>query len=217
MQKDTFANNTIILICLLFYQLSGNALKRGHIIAYQGLNQPTDYLELEDNGCTAYRIKWKQHDYIENTFPAFDTAIANGADILHFNIHNTTDNEFVVFHDWTLECRTNGTGITSEKEYDYLQKLDIGYGYQIQGTNEHPFRGKGIGLMPTLDTVISRHPKTQLLINMKTDQPAAVNNLIAYIQNLSEKKRSLLSFIGSDSVVSPVRNMFPKTRIISKW
>ena len=33
-------------------------------------------------------------------------AFAAGADIVELDIHPTTDGQFAVFHDWTLDCRT---------------------------------------------------------------------------------------------------------------
>lgn len=39
----------------------------------------------------------------ENSIPAFHTAIEHGADGLEFDIHLTSDNKFVCFHDDTLE------------------------------------------------------------------------------------------------------------------
>ena len=50
-----------------------------------------------------------------------------GADILEFDIHPTTDGRFAVFHDWTLECRTDGRGVTREHSMAALKRLDIGY------------------------------------------------------------------------------------------
>ena len=60
-----------------------------------------------------------------------------------------------MFHDWTLDCRTDGQGVTREHSMAYLKKLDIGYGYTADGGKTFPFRGKGIGLMPTLDEVLA--------------------------------------------------------------
>jgi glycerophosphoryl diester phosphodiesterase len=39
-----------------------------------------------------------------------------------------------------------------------LKKLDIGYGYTADGGKTYPFRGKAIGLMPTLTEVLQAFP-----------------------------------------------------------
>ena len=36
-------------------------------------------------------------------------AFAAGADIVEFDVHPTSDGQFAVFHDWTLDCRTAAT------------------------------------------------------------------------------------------------------------
>lgn len=62
------------------------------------------------------------------------------ADTIELDIHSTTDGKIVVFHDWTLECRTNETGVTQEQTFDFLRSLDIGYGYTSDNHATHPFR-----------------------------------------------------------------------------
>ena len=55
----------------------------------------------------------------------------------------------------------------------YLKKLDIGYGYTSDGGKSFPFRGKGVGLMPTLAEVLEAFPKARLLINVKSRDATA--------------------------------------------
>ena len=38
-----------------------------------------------------------------------------------------------------------------EASMSYLRTLDIGYGHTADGGKTFPFRGKGVGLMPSLD------------------------------------------------------------------
>jgi len=51
-------------------------------------------------------------------------AFAAGADIVEFDIHPTTDGHFAVFHDWTLDWRTDGRGVTRERTLAELKALD---------------------------------------------------------------------------------------------
>ena len=75
--------------------------------------------------CTATRIFPPAHDFLENTLPSMEAAFNNGADIVEFDIHPTTDGHFAVLHDWTLDCRTNGTGVTREHSLAELKGLDV--------------------------------------------------------------------------------------------
>lgn len=90
-----------------------------------------------------------------------------GADIVEIDVHLTADNVFAVFHDWTLDCRTNGTGVTHEQDIARLQTLDVGYRID-DGTGTFPLRGQAVGLMPTLDSVFEKNMDGQFLINFKS-------------------------------------------------
>ena len=51
----------------------------------------------------------------------------------------------VVFHDWTLDCRTDGTAPVRDKTLAELKRLDVGYGYTADGGKTFPLRGRGVG------------------------------------------------------------------------
>jgi glycerophosphoryl diester phosphodiesterase len=53
-----------------------------------------------------------------------------------------------------------------------LKILDVGYGYTADGGKTFPFRGKGVGLMPSLAEVLQTFPGRRLLINVKSNDPA---------------------------------------------
>ena len=77
--------------------------------------------------------------FLHREYPALDARrFAAGADIVELDVHPTTDGHFAVFHDWTLDCRTDGHGGTREHSLAELKKLDIGHGYTADGGR--PFR-----------------------------------------------------------------------------
>ena len=77
---------------------------------------------------TALRIYPPTHTYIENTISSMQAAFDAGAQIVEIDIHPTIDGQFAVFHDWMLDCRTNGKGRTRDFAMADLKKLDLGYG-----------------------------------------------------------------------------------------
>ncbi len=79
-------------------------------------------------------------DYLENTIRSMRAGFEAGADIVEIDVHHTTDNEFAVFHDWTLDCRTNGHGVTRGHTMAELKRFDIGYGYTSDSGKTFPFR-----------------------------------------------------------------------------
>jgi glycerophosphoryl diester phosphodiesterase len=137
------------------------------LISHRGVHQTFPLDNLENDTCTAKIIDSPTHGFLENTIDSISEAFKYGADIVEIDIHPTTDNQLAVFHDWTLDCRTNARGITHEQSMTNLKKLDIGAGYTADGGKTYPFRGKAIGLMPTLTEVLQAFPDRKLAINQK--------------------------------------------------
>ncbi|MGD9477149.1 glycerophosphodiester phosphodiesterase family protein [Shinella sp. G-2] len=138
------------------------------LLAHRGAHQTFGHEGVENDTCTAALIDPPVHGFLENTLAGMEAAFAAGADVVEIDVHLTPDGKFAVFHDWTLDCRTDGTGVTEETDSAALKRLDIGYGYTADGGRTYPFRGKGVGLMPMLDEVFAANPAGRLLINFKS-------------------------------------------------
>jgi glycerophosphoryl diester phosphodiesterase len=141
-------------------------------------------------------------------------AFAFGAGIVEFDVHRTTDDRFAVFHDWTLDCRTNGSGVTREHSLDSLQALDIGYGYTADGGQTYPFRGRGIGLMPSLNEVLSTFPDRPLLIDVKSQDPNEGALLADRLADLPPERREQIMVYGGGRAVRVIRERLPRIQTI---
>lgn len=64
--------------------------------------------------------------YPENTLPAFEAAIAMGADMVELDVQLSSDKEVVVFHDEKLSRCTNARGKICDYTMTQLNKLDAG-------------------------------------------------------------------------------------------
>jgi glycerophosphoryl diester phosphodiesterase len=62
----------------------------------------------------------------ENTLPAFEQALAQGAAALELDVQMTADHRIVVIHDRTLERTTSGTGRVEHTTWSRLRLLDAG-------------------------------------------------------------------------------------------
>src|ERR1051325_1820655 len=185
----------IAALAAAIYLTNTNLLARHHdgqavLLAHRGIAQRFDERDLKNDTCTAARMLPPTHEYLENTIDSMRAGFAAGADIVELDIHPTTDGEFAVFHDWTLDCRTDGHGVTREHSMAYLKKLDIGYGYTADGGKTFPFRGKGIGLMPTLAEVLEAFPQKRLLINVKSRDASEGEKLAAVLNKLPVERRA---------------------------
>ena len=81
-------------------------------------------------------------------------ALDLGAKHFEFDVQITSDNKYVVFHDYTLERTSNGKGKLSDKTLLELKKLDIGSWYSEEFSGEQ---------IMTLKELIEFFPKTETL------------------------------------------------------
>jgi glycerophosphoryl diester phosphodiesterase len=186
------------------------------LLAHRGLAQTFDLDGVTGDTCTATRIHAPAHPYLENTLASMAAAFRAGAAIVEFDIHPTTDGHFAVFHDWTLDCRTDGTGVTREHSLAELKALDLGYGYTADGGQTFPFRGKGAGLMPSLDEVLARFPDQRFLVHIKSNDPREGEQLAARLADLSPAARARLIVYGGDLPVAVARQRLADVPTMSR-
>lgn len=97
--------------------------------------------------------------YPENTLPAFEAAVASGADMIELDITLTADGHFMVIHDDTLSRTTSAQGFVGNLRKNELQQLDAGKW----------FGGGGVSTpIPSIDEVLDRiGGRIQLNIEVK--------------------------------------------------
>jgi glycerophosphoryl diester phosphodiesterase len=168
------------------------------LIAHRGVHQTFPRDGLDNDTCTAERIYPPEHAYIENTLQSMNAAFAAGADIVELDVHPTTDGQFAVLHDWTIDCRTEGTGETRSHDMAYLKTLDIGYGYTADGGATYPLRGTGVGQMPELKEVLSAMPDRQFLVNFKSREQREGDMLAALVAEHPQWRGAIWGAYGGD-------------------
>ncbi len=197
-----FLNNTALLVS------PGSGKPK--LLAHRGLAQTFGSDGVKADTCTAERIHAPQHPFLENTIVSMRRAFELGAEMVELDIHPTTDGQFAVFHDWTVDCRTDGKGVTREHSLAALKALDIAYGYTADGGQTFPFRGKGIGLLPSLDEVLSAFPGKRLLIHIKSNDPGEGDLLARRLGALDAEQLGRLSVYGGERPVDIVRERLPQ-------
>ncbi|SDC95516.1 glycerophosphoryl diester phosphodiesterase [Paenibacillus sp. UNCCL117] len=208
------------LLVFIFVNNSSLLRKQRHddplLLAHRGLGQTFAVEGIENDTCTAERIYEPEHPYLENTIPSMEAAFEAGADIVEIDVHITKDNQFAIFHDWTLDCRTNVEGVTRDYTMAELRKVDIGYGYTADGGATYPFRGKGVGMMPSLTEILGHFPDKQLLIDVKSNDLEEGKRLAEYLSKLPKKQQDLLAVYGGDVPVAALKEEMPEMRVMSK-
>ncbi|ADD42132.1 glycerophosphodiester phosphodiesterase family protein [Stackebrandtia nassauensis] len=186
------------------------------LLAHRGMSQTFDMSGVDSDTCTAERINEPRHDYLENTIRSMKAAFDAGADQVELDVQMTKDDQFAVFHDWELDCRTEASGKTRDLTMAQLRKLDIGYGYTADGGKTFPFRGKGVGMMPSLDEVFDEFGSQELLLHIKSDDPAEGELLAKRLSTLSDKRLRAITVYGGDKPIAALREKMPKLRVMSK-
>ena len=186
------------------------------LLAHRGVHQTYRAEGLTAQSCTATMIEAPRHEFIENTLASMRAAFDAGAEMVEFDIHPTRDGQFAVFHDWTLDCRTNGRGVVRERTLAELKALDISYGYTADGGMTFPLRGKGVGLMPSLDEVLAAFPGKSFLIHIKSNDPAEGEKLAQRLRQLPFEQRNSLAVYGGDQPIATLRGHLPEMITMSK-
>jgi glycerophosphoryl diester phosphodiesterase len=187
-------------------------LPRGRLIvvANRGIGQTFDHDGADDSTCTARRIHADADNiYIENTLPSIYRAISLGADALALQVQRTRDGRIMVFHDSSLDCRTNGHGPVRDHSLAELKRLDVGYGYSPDGGRTFPLRGRGIGFMPTVEEVLREVPLSRIVFAFESRDPADADALVAAFRRAGVAIDGKYGFFGDPAVAARMRKLAP--------
>ena len=186
------------------------------VLAHRGVHQTYHREGLTSRTCTAERMYPPANPFLENTIPSMAASFAAGATAVEVDVHPTTDGEFAVFHDWTLECRTDGRGVTRRQSMAYLRTLDLGYGYTADGGRTFPFRGRGVGMMKTLHEVLAAFPGRTILINIKSGDPTESERLVRYLRERGHPVDERLWVFAEGAAHDRLRVLAPRARVDSR-
>ncbi len=184
------------------------------VLAHRGVTQTTSQ-DLGPQGCVARAIDPPRHEFVENTIASIREAFRLGADGVEIDVHPTVDGEFVVFHDWTLDCATNGSGVTRERDSTHIRSLDPAYFYTADNGRTYPLRGKWTGQIPLLSTVLDTFADEMFLINIKSNDGAEGDALARYLTTRGHATKRI-SVYGGDEPVARLRAAAPQVRGLSR-
>lgn len=216
-----FLKRTALALALVFFlMMTVNSplfapQPKGYVrlIAHRGAYQLYSHAKLGRDTCTATRIYPPTHLYHENTLAGIAQARRLGAQMVEIDIAPTKDGKIAVFHDWTLDCRTNGKGNVRDHTMAELKALDATYGYTADDGKTFPFRGQGVGRIPELGEVLAAFPDTPLLFNFKSKDAAEADLLAAALKAAGRDPVARRDgfYAGNEAgPVTRIRALYPK-------
>jgi glycerophosphoryl diester phosphodiesterase len=102
----------------------------------------------------------------ENTMPAFQLALQQGADAIELDVRLTADGVPVVLHDAALDRTTDHRGLLRNHTLAELREIDAGARCTMDGGRTFPFR-QGAIRIPTLADVLRGFPEVPVLVEIK--------------------------------------------------
>ena len=140
----------------------------------------------------------------ENTFAAFDHAVALGVDAIECDVHLSRDGEVVVIHDATLERTTDASGPVSARSAAELARIDAAF--RFGSADGHPFRGRGFGV-PRLAELLERIT-IPIIVEIKGNQPPVADTVLGVIADAKAIDRVIIGGF-STAVLERVRRVNP--------
>jgi glycerophosphoryl diester phosphodiesterase len=139
----------------------------------------------------------------ENTLPAFERALAQGAAILETDVHVTRDGALVLIHDDELGRTTDGQGRIAERTLAELRALDAGHRFDPAGEGAFPFRGKGFRI-PTLEEAFERFPGVRWNLELKEHRRDLIEATASTVRRFGCEDRVLLA-AAEDAIMADLR------------
>ena len=122
----------------------------------------------------------------ENTFAAFERAVALGAGFIETDIRLTRDARFVAMHDEMLDRTTNGRGEVQDHTLAELRELDTGHWF------DREFNGQRI---PTLDEILEFGKRHDVVFYLEVKYDTAMgmhHALVAELRRAESAARTIV-------------------------
>ena len=144
----------------------------------------------------------------ENTLPAYEWALAQGADVLETDVRLSRDGTLFMFHDDSLSRITQSSGLLLNASDEDLHALDAAYHFTDESGQSQ--RDSGVSLI-TLEELFTRFPDVPINIDIKDNLKQAVTETARLIEAFD---RFALTTVGSfhSDVIVHLREVAPLVR-----
>lgn len=119
----------------------------------------------------------------QNTLPAFQKAVEQGADMIEIDVHTTSDSELVVIHNSAVEGLTDGTGAVADMTLRQIKALDAAVGRHA---------GQGPVRIPTLQEALQFVKQAGIEVNVEI-KSAQIDSVIECVRSLGLESVTMVS------------------------
>ena len=134
----------------------------------------------------------------ENTIPAFEEAVRQGAEYLETDTQLTRDGIAVLQHDEDLMSTAGDKRRIGELTYDELSEIDVGAMFTSDGGETFPFKGKGFRV-PTLEEFLIRFKDRRINLEIKDGTVSSARVVLKMLQKHKVEDNYLLASTGPDA------------------
>ena len=140
----------------------------------------------------------------ENTIPAFERALAQGADVLESDIHLTHDGVPVLIHDAIVDRVTDASGSVADFTADELRRFDAGCHFSPDGGQTHPYRNRDVRI-PRLEEAFRLFPDTRFNLEFKAPGSRLID---ATLELVAKHRREAITLVtaGDDGIMAELRD-----------
>lgn len=137
---------------------------------------------------------------VENTLPAFESAICAGADVLEMDVQLSADREVVVFHDRDGERLAGDARAVSDCTWEQLAQWRLRVSRDGSSVGQKAGQPAKSGLMCRFDQVLDAFPGVALNVDIKGHGAALVNGVLDRIQAHAAWQNILLTSFSTRTV-----------------
>lgn len=122
----------------------------------------------------------------ENTLPAFEQALRDGATHLELDVHRTADGQILVHHDATGLRMAGVDRAVEDCSFAEIQTWDVGRGFKHGALN-------AVYRAPLFRTVLETFPDTVINVDIKQHKKDVVRDVLELIQAYGATERVVLN------------------------
>jgi glycerophosphoryl diester phosphodiesterase len=140
----------------------------------------------------------------ENTIPAFERALSQGAGVLESDLHLTGDGIPVLIHDAVVDRVTDASGAVADFSAEALRRFDAGYHFSPDGGQTHPYRNQGARI-PSLEEAFLQFPDARFNLELKVPSPGLITATLDLVAKYRREAITLLT-AGDDEIMADLRD-----------